>query len=421
LWRAEVRERVNGSLWFLPTICVLGAIILGEVAGAVDERIDASVGARAFLISDPTTAAVVAGTIAAATLAFVAVVFATTLVAIQLAASQYSPRAVRIFIRSRITRVTLGVFLATFVFAVTTLIGSRANLAADDQYAPVVSISVLVVLTIATVLGFVAYLHGVVRLMRVQYLLANVADETRVAIVANFPPDSAYLDVDPPSPDAEPRLVRYDGRAGVLSAVDQSGLVELCRSRGGWLELSVHVGEYLAHGTVIGRVHGGRLDDGDIVARLLVRGERTFLQDPGFGLRQLVDIAIRALSPAVNDPTTAVQALDRINDLLAVAGSRPRPSGLRVDADHVPRLSVQVVDFELLLTLSLTEIIRYGADSPQVVRRLFALLDEIEVQLPTERRAVIVEHRRLLSDAADAAMPAPFAAVSGVADRRGLG
>ena len=104
----------------------------------------------------------------------------------------------RIFIRSRVTRVTLGIFLATFVFAVTTLIGSRANLASTDQYAPHVSISVLVVLTIATVLGFVAYLHGVVRLMRVQYLLANVADETRASIVASFPPESAYVDVDPP-------------------------------------------------------------------------------------------------------------------------------------------------------------------------------------------------------------------------------
>jgi uncharacterized membrane protein len=277
------------------------------------------------------------------------------------------------------------------------------------------------VLTIATVLGFVAYLHGVVRLMRVQYLLAHVADETRVGIIANFPPDSDYLDVDKPQPDAEPQELRHHGRSGVLSAVDQAGLVELCRERGCWLELSMHVGEYLAHGTVLGWVHNGRLEDGDIVGHLLVRGERTFLQDPGFGIRQLVDIAIRALSPAVNDPTTAVQAIDRLNDLLAVACARLRPSGLRVDADDVPRLLLQVVDFEQLLTLSLTEIIRYGADAPQVVRRLFALLDEIELQLPADRRAVIVEHRQLLSDAVDAALPAPFATVSLVADRRGLG
>jgi len=421
LWRADVRERVSRSLWFLPTVMVLGAIVLGKLTEAIDERIDSPVGARHFLIDDPATAAVVASTIATATLAFVAVVFATTLVAIQLAASQYSPRAVRIFIRSRVTRVTLGIFLATFVFGVTTLVGSRANLASADQYAPQVSITVLVVLTIATVLGFVAYLHGVVRLMRVQYLLANVAEETHGSILDCFPPESAYVDVDPPRADDQPRDLRYAAAAGVMSAIDEPGLVELCRTRDCWFELTVGVGEYLAHGTLIGRVHGGDLDHTQVVGHLLVRGERTFLQDPGFGIRQLVDIAIRALSPAVNDPTTAVQALDRLNDLLAVAGTRPRPSGLRVDATHVPRVQLRVVDFDQLLTLALTEIIRYGADAPQVVRRLGALLDELEAQLAEASRAVVIDHRELLAQAVAAALPAPFSAVASTSDRRGLG
>jgi uncharacterized membrane protein len=416
-----MRERVDRSLWFLPTVAVLAAIVLAEITQSIDAGIDAPVGVRHFLISDPSTAALLAGTVATATLAFVAVVFATTLVAIQLAASQYSPRTVRIFIRSRVTRVTLAVFLATFVFAVTTLIGSRANVDSADQFAPVVSVSVLVAFTIATVLGFVAYLPGVVRLMRVQYLIAEVADETRACIVDNFPLESAYIDVDPPPPADQPDVLRYRGPAGVISAVDEAALVALAKARRCWLELTVQVGEYLAHGTPIGRVHGGHLDEQDVRRHVLVRGERTFLQDPGFGLRQLVDIAIRALSPAVNDPTTAVQSIDRINDLLAIAGLRPRPSGLRVDADDVPRLIRPLADFDQLLTLSLTEIIRYGADSPQVVRRLLALLDELELELPAEQQAAVAEQRRVLTAAVRVALPAPFAAVAGGPDRRGLG
>jgi uncharacterized membrane protein len=222
-------------------------------------------------------------------------------------------------------------------------------------------------------------------------------------------------------PAVQPQDVRYRWTAGVLSAIDEAGLVELCRVRGCWLELSVHVGEYLACGTPIGRVHGGHLEEDDIVGHLLVRGERTFLQDPGFGVRQIVDIAIRALSPAVNDPTTAVQTIDRLNDLLAVACVRPRPSGLRVDSRDVARLMLRAVDFDSLLTLACTEIIRYGADSPQVVRRLLALFDEIEIQLPAQGRSAIVEQRQLLTDAVDAALPAPFSGVARVADRRGLG
>ena len=154
---------------------------------------------------------------------------------------------------------------------------------------------------------------------------------------------------------------------------------------------------------------------------LLVRGERSFLQDPGFGIRQLVDIAIRALSPAVNDPTTAVQALDRLNDLLVVAAVRPPPTGLRIDAHHVPRLQLRVADFEQLLTLALTEIIRYGADAPQVVRRLSALLDELEGHLPAAGRANIGDSRQLLAKAVVAALPAAFTTVALTPDRRGFG
>ena len=109
-------------------------------------------------------------------------------------------------------------------------------------------------------------------------------------------------------------------------------------------------------------------------------GERTFVQDPAFGFRQLVDIAIRALSPAVNDPTTAVQAIDRISDLLAISGTRPDPTGLRVDSEGAVRVKQKLRNFDGLLVLALTEIIRYGAGAPQVVRRSAAAARHASVQ-----------------------------------------
>jgi uncharacterized membrane protein len=109
-----------------------------------------------------------------------------------------------------------------------------------------------------------------------------------------------------------------------LTAADLHGLAELCRQKQCWLELTVGAGEYLAHGTPVALAHGGDLREGDVTRFFLIRGERTFVQDPAFGFRQLADVAIRALSPAVNDPTTAVQAIDRISDLLALTGSSPR-------------------------------------------------------------------------------------------------
>ncbi len=168
-------------------------------------------------------------------------------------------------------------------------------------------------------------------------------------------------------------------------------------------------------------MHGAVLEGGEVTRFFLVRGERTFVQDPGFGFRQLVDVAARALSPAVNDPTTAVQSVDRINDLLAIIGPRPDPTGLRVDSNGAVRVKTKLRSFEALLTLSLTEVVRYGADAPQVVRRLVALLDELEETLPAERRAAIASQRTFLSAAVSDALPAPYATVASVADREGFG
>ena len=297
LWRIDFRERITVSLWFVPTIFAVAAIGVANLTIWLDAWVDAPIGVRPDLVSDPGSAATFAGAIAAATLAFVAVVFATTLVAIQLAASQYSPRTVRIFIRSRVTRVTLGLFLATFVFSVIILVSNRASVTSAKQFAPVVSVTMLLALTVATVFGFVAYLHGVVRLMRVQYLLEAIA----------------------------------------------------------------------------------------------------------------------------NDPTTGVKAIDRISDLLAITGNRLDPTGLWVDSSGTVRVKRKLRNFDGLLVLSLTEVIRYGADAPQVVRRLRAVLDELESTLPMERQAAIARQRSLLEAAVSAALPAPFMPVASTPDREGLG
>jgi uncharacterized membrane protein len=421
LWVTDFRQRIAASLWFVPAIFAAASIAAANLTIWLDARVDAPVGVRLDLVSNADTAATFAGAIAAATLAFVAVVFGTTLVAIQLAASQYSPRTVRIFIRSRVTRVTLGLFLATFVFSLIVLISNRGSVASAKQFAPVVSMATLLALSVATVFGFVAYLHSVVRLMRVQYLLEAIAAESRQAIEENFPPASAYVDAEPPRQDPAPRRLRHAGRPGVITATDLHGLVELCRQKDCWLELTVGVGEYLGHGTPVALVHGGDLADRDVTRLFLIRGERTFVQDPAFGFRQLVDIAIRALSPAVNDPTTGVQAIDRIGDLLAITGNLPDPTGLQVDTSGQVRVKRRTRNFDALLVLALTEIIRYGADAPQVVRRLYGMLEELESALPAERQPALAGQRSLLQAAVGAALPAPFASVASVADRNGLG
>ncbi len=415
----NLRETVVLSMWFVPGVFVAGAIGLCGLMLAIDRGTDVD---WSWLPgSTPGAAEDLASTVAAGMLTFTAVVFSTTLVAIQLAGGQYSPRVVRVFVRSTLTHVTLGIFLATFVFALGALVEIRDG---DDQSVPVLTILTLFVMVLATLVAFIAFSHGIVRLLRVQYLLRTITAHAREAIERFVPGERAYVAAAAPVPSADPALVRNGHRTGVLMSLDMRGLADAGAAAGGWVELLVQPGEYLGEDTPVARVHGGGAATepaGDLLACLLLGGERTLIQDPGFGLRQLVDIAARALSPAINDPTTAVQVVDRLAGLLAVVAERPDPSGHYADDAGVVRVRAREPGFARLATLAFTEISLFGAGSPQVTRRLLAAYDVLEGITSGERRAVVAGLRARTLAAMETAMPAPFADVAAHPDRLGFG
>jgi len=205
---------------------------------------------------------------------------------------------------------------------------------------------------------------------------------------------------------AEPRLLGRTatitlaaGRrksAGVLQGIDYRRLAELARHHDCMLRLLLRVGEHVpAQGAVI-EVYGGGPAAGRVLAGLDLGRTRTLWQDPAFGLRQLVDIAIQALSPAVNQPTTAVQVIDRIEDLLLRIAARPGLTGYFADSDGQVRLLQPVISWEELVELAFTEITDYGASSAQVVRRLLAAYDVLERAAGPARGAVLHDRRTRL-------------------------
>ena len=419
LRRWNFRERVSTSLWFIPGLFVAGAFVLSKLTVAFDHSLAIDEAPAWILGANADAAAALTSTVAAAMLTFLGVVFSTTLVAIQLAGGQYSPRIVRVFIRSRLTHLTLGVFLATFVFALNGLVEVRGG---DDPFVPVLTVLMVYLLLLATLAMFVTFLHGMAKMLRVQYLLNRVTDEGRLAMLQAYPPADEYVLA------AEPELgagvvVRNGSATGVLQSVDTAALVRLAGQNDVHVELLVEVGEYLARATPIARIHGNPTAVGgeEVAACFLLGGERTLIQDPGFVFRQLVDVAIRALSPAVNDPTTGVQAIDREVDLLATVAPRPDPSGWFVDDAGVARVHCREPRLARLVDLAFVEIIRYGADSPQVVRRLRAAFDVLAGIARPEVVAAIDELRRVLDDTEALLMPSPFARISAEPDRHGLG
>lgn len=416
--RMHRSERLASALWPVPLMFGLGALIVARVMAVVDSH-DA-LGVRGdFLIRDPDTALQFASVVASGMLVFLGIVFSTTLVAIQLAGSQYSPRAVRIFLRLRLTKVAFGVFVATFVFAVAVLGEIRTRSSGD--FTPTASLTVLVLLMVATVVTFLVFASGTARLLRVQYLVERIAQEARPAFRAAFATESDVT-TRVPVPTGPPTHVCANTAPGVLDAVDVAALTTVAEAADGWIEVVAPVGAYVASGAPLAVVHG-RPGDHDAAIRrgFLLSNERTMIEDPGFGLRQLVDVAIRGLSPAVNDPTTASQVVDRVTDLLGSVAALPDPPEWFVDAAGTARVHLRADTFEDLVALGYTEIIRYGADSPQTVRRLHAAFDTLTELGDARHHACIAAMRALLVAAAADAMPAPFTDVSSRADPRGMG
>ncbi len=183
----------------------------------------------------------------------------------------------------------------------------------------------------------------------------------------------------------------------MVISVDFDGLVDAAARHACVIRMLPAVGDFVAQRSPVFQVFGdGEVPSVEFLDHVFMGRERTMYQDPAFGFRQLVDIAERALSPAINDPTTAVQAIDRLLDLLSRLGPRPIPSGLHVDDDGQLRLIRPVIGWDTFVTLAFEEIRRYGAGSVQVNRRLRAAADQLLHQVTPDRRVPIQRELRLL-------------------------
>lgn len=418
LRRLRYTERVWSSLWFVPAVCTFAAYCVARVVLAIDLEVQV-VDEIGWLTGDRVQAASeLAKTVSVAMLTFMGVVFTTTLVAIQLAGGQYSPRVVRVFVRSRLTQLTLGCFLATFVFSL------HATVALNDrEQVPSLTVLVTIGMLVLTLVAFLAFLHGMTRMLRVQYLLTMVTTSGRESVAASFPLAVEYAPAPRPA-DVAGDVLRTTGHTGVVQAIDRTALVALAARYDGWIEVLVESGEYLGNGTPVARLHSTtphQVSGDDVAAHFLLGAERTLIHDPAFVFRQLVDIAIRALSPAVNDPTTAVQSIDRINDLLGDVCRRPDPSGWYFDSTGVVRLRLREEQAARLMELGYVEIIRFGADSPQVVRRLHAAFDVLAGLAREDLHPTVERLRTMLDEAVAVGMPSAFREVSATPDRLGLG
>ncbi len=407
-----LRRTLGGALWPVPAAAVLLAIVLALTLPELDRYLQQGPDEPLNFVfgGGPSAARTVLSAIATSLISVTTLLFSLTIVTLQLASSQYSPRLLQTFVRDRMVQSCLGILLGTFVFALLVLRSVRSADDSDDgsAFVPRLSVTIALLLTLLSVGALVAFLSHQSRQLRVETMLRDVHVETATSLrlLTRNQTDDEQTDAELPlvPRGARPLCARH---SGFLVQVTEGPLITAAIEAGAVLRLIPRPGDSVLAGVPVAWVwsdgSGGELPTDaleEALADHLVLGyERADRGDPSYGLRKLVDIASRALSPSTNDPTTAVHALSHVSDLLGMAAQRTTWHRQLTDDDGAPRLLVPSWDFATLLAHSITQPRSYGGTDPDVAERLVALLSEAawHSQAPAQQTAVRRERDLLVA------------------------
>ena len=417
----RVAVAVDGArsrIWPLPATGLLVALVVGIWLPIIDGRVDDELGdllARYLFTGGPDAARSVLTTVAGAVATLTSLTFSLTVVTLQLASSQFSPRLLRTFSSDGFVHVTLALFVSTFVYALTVLRTVRSDSSGSPAFVPQMAVTLALLLALACLVGLVLFLAHLASEIRVETMLQRVhgeASATLRRVLARLDDEDADPPTALPRPPAGARPLLAPS-SGFLTSLDDERLVQAAVDSGTVLLLERHLGSSLVRGTPVGwswSLEGAELrDDAEqclregLAGALTTSKEQTGSQDVAYGFRQITDVAVKALSPGVNDPRTAVHALGHASALLCqVAELRLGPVGLQ-DDEGVVRVHRDLPGLEDLLELAVSGPRRYGAADPDVLARLYALLAELAWTAPDRAaRASVRDQLSRLDATADA-------------------
>ena len=417
LARYRVRKFVRESVFLLPGASMVAALVLAPLVRVFDERTRPTL----FGFTATGASALVSG-LSSSLFALIVFTFSILLLAIQIAGGQLSPRIIaRVFSAPKLkVALTLFTFSYTYALAALSRIGDRV---------PQLPVAFAVAAGVAS-LGFFLYLvQRLGEAFRPGTVMTLVAAKARLVIDEMYPRpfassegEHASLALDRSRPD---RVVVQRRHSGVVLAFHADGLCAFAARAGCVVELVPQVGDFLAVGDPLFRVYGAAssaLREEDLHGCVALGIERTIEQDPAFGFRIIVDISSKALSPAINDPTTGVLAVDQLHQLLAFVAGRQLDTGVVRDSSGEVRLVYRTPDWEDFVTLAATEPRIYGAKNPQVTRRLRSMYDQLLRVVPAARANALRHEVALLeSTLADGWPNASDRAIAGASDSQGFG
>jgi uncharacterized membrane protein len=415
LQRYRVRHYVKNAIWIWPLLSMVAALGAVRLLEWIEEKI------RWESTLNPDTAQVVLGILASSMFTFIVFVSSALLVAVQLASSQLTPRIIAIVFKDPITKGSLTVFVFTFTFTLGALLRVATLVPPLTTYLSAYS-------CLASMGVFLFLIDHVGKALRPSGALRAVASLGREVIESVYPRLLAEQPTTVPMLETifegKPASVVTNRRDGVVLAFDIPGLVALAEHADCVIEMVPQVGDFVAVGDPLFRIFPGTAAPPADALRdsVAVDQERTLEQDPAFAFRIMVDIASKGLSPAINDPTTAVLAVDQIHHLLRDIGRRRLDDGRVRDRAGRIRLIYRTPDWEDFVQLAVTEIRQFGGASIQIARRLRALLENLLQTVPEERAALLRTELELLHRSTERCFTDPEdRALADVSDFQGVG
>ena len=410
---AQIWETVSSSLWFVPSVMTLLALCLALAGIAFDVATDDTSGWAYG--GGPDGAREVLSAIAGSMITVAGVAFSITIVALTLASQQFGPRLLRNFMRDRGNQVVLGTFIATFTYC---LIVLRTIRSSDSDFVPHVSVTVAILLALASLGVLIYFIHHAAVSIQAPEVIAMVATDIEEGIERLFPekighpPEEDQADIS----DDMVRDFELNGdtltatKSGYLQSIHNDGLMEVAKENNLVLLLKCRPGDFVVPAGELAKCRPrGRVTDevANAIQRAFIFGtQRTHLQDVEFSIEQLVEVAVRALSPGVNDPFTAINCIDRIAAVLCLLAQRSFPSPLRYDDEGNLRVIARPVTFAGIVNAAFDPIRQYGRSSVAVTIRLLEAISTIASCTERERdREALLNQALMIERGSHEAVP----------------
>jgi uncharacterized membrane protein len=411
-----IKNYLKSSLWLVPFVAIPLELVITRFLHRLDTWLGWSLlgftqtGARALLEAFATI-----------TLSFVVFTFGSLLIAIQVASAQLTPRLIATtLLRNRVVKYTVGLFIFTLMFAL-----SAQNLMDKEVHQLVMLLAMLL-----GILSFAAFFHLIdyaSRLLRPISLLAHVG-AAGIAVTESIYPEAGHgtdveegeaINLGPPG-----RVFRHQGASAIVVAVDLEALKAQAERSKGVIEFVPQIGDFVATDDLLFNLYSGAcsLDEHALSSRVAFGSERAMDQDPTFAFRIVVDVALKALSPAINDPTTAVLAMDQLHRMLRTVGNRHLRTDELLDRSGQIRVILRTPNWDDFVYLAFSEIRNCGSNNLQIVRRMRAMIENLVQTLPPNRREALLRQLSLLDREVERIFTYPEElALARVADAQGLG